>query len=354
MRDRSRPPPRSRFLRSCRHRTCSPCRSAAMSAVRSPRRSKTSGRRPSRSGRRGPAGRYHVGDAAGGQASCRPRREAPRRRPHGPPRCTSGFTTRPCSPRAALLRPSTRRPGRPPCSSASCRWGIPAHDRRRVPRARRRRETLRLLLIAAWRNPLRHRKSHLFPAELPIFAAGHARGHDAGGCARAPDLLRARLSHDLHDPALAGRRILVIPSAVGDDHEHLIEVRTRAQAEDNEVFAIAAQLPPGFCGHSMVVDPRGRVRRRRSRGRRPRQRLSTCRRSPPSADASRRPGWDDPTSTSSGTARATRDEPRAPRRRKRASRPSAREGPVVIRRLPDNGSVSERIPAMWLGPVPAR
>ena len=60
--------------------------------------------------------------------------------------------------------------------------------------------------------------------------------------------------------ALAGAEILVIASAVGDDHEHLIEVRTRARAQDNQVFAIAANSnSPGFCGHSMVVDPGGRV-----------------------------------------------------------------------------------------------
>jgi predicted amidohydrolase len=37
-------------------------------------------------------------------------------------------------------------------------------------------------------------------------------------------------------------------------------VRTRARAQDNQVFAIAANSnSPGFCGHSIVVDPRGRV-----------------------------------------------------------------------------------------------
>ena len=37
-------------------------------------------------------------------------------------------------------------------------------------------------------------------------------------------------------------------------------MRTRARAQDNQVFAVAANSnSPGFCGHSMVVDPRGRV-----------------------------------------------------------------------------------------------
>ena len=81
-----------------------------------------------------------------------------------------------------------------------------------------------------------------------------------GRCARAPDLFRARLSAISTTQALAGAEILVIPSAVGVDHEHLIEVRTRARAQDNQVFAIAANSnSPGFGGHSIIVDPRGRA-----------------------------------------------------------------------------------------------
>jgi predicted amidohydrolase len=119
------------------------------------------------------------------------------------------------------------------------------------------------LLIAAPGRPLSaYRKSHLFPAEKPVFTAGH----ELPVVATPAGALGPQICFEHAFPAisttqaLAGAEILVIPSAVGDDHEHLIEVRTRARAQDNQVFAIAANSnSPGFCGHSMVVDPRGRV-----------------------------------------------------------------------------------------------
>jgi predicted amidohydrolase len=119
------------------------------------------------------------------------------------------------------------------------------------------------LLIAAPDGDLAtYRKSHLFPAELPVFEAGH----QLPVIATPAGVLGPQICFEHAFPAIAttqalgGAEILVIPSAVGADHEHLIEVRTRARAQDNQIFAIAANSnSPGFCGHSMVVDPRGRV-----------------------------------------------------------------------------------------------
>jgi predicted amidohydrolase len=119
------------------------------------------------------------------------------------------------------------------------------------------------LLIAAPGQPLStYRKSHLFPAELSVFAAGH----ELPVFATPAGVLGPQICFEHAFPAisttqaLSGAEILVIPSAVGVDHEHLIEVRTRARAQDNQVFAIAANSnSPGFCGHSNVVDPRGQV-----------------------------------------------------------------------------------------------
>ena len=119
------------------------------------------------------------------------------------------------------------------------------------------------LLIAAPGKPhSAYRKSHLFPAEVPVFSAGH----ELPVVSTPAGVLGPQICFEHAFPAisttqaLAGAEILVIPSAVGDDHEHLIEVRTRARAQDNQVFAIAANSnSPGFCGSSMVVDPRGRV-----------------------------------------------------------------------------------------------
>jgi predicted amidohydrolase len=119
-----------------------------------------------------------------------------------------------------------------------------------------------LLIVAPGEPVSTYRKSHLFPAELPVFEAGHELP-----VFRTPaGVLGPQICFEHAFPAisttqaLAGAEILVIPSAVGVDHEHLIEVRTRARAQDNQVFAIAANSnSPGFCGHSIIVDPRGRV-----------------------------------------------------------------------------------------------
>jgi len=60
--------------------------------------------------------------------------------------------------------------------------------------------------------------------------------------------------------ALAGSEILVIPSAVPYGYEHLLTLRTRARAQDNQMFAIASNLAGDvFCGGSLIVDPRGEV-----------------------------------------------------------------------------------------------
>jgi predicted amidohydrolase len=119
-----------------------------------------------------------------------------------------------------------------------------------------------LLIASAGARPALYRKSHLFPAEVPVFAAGQV----LPVVTTSAGVLGPQICFEHAFPAIsttqaiAGAEILVIPSAVGVDHEHLIEVRTRARAQDNQVFAIAANSnSPGFCGHSIVVDPRGRV-----------------------------------------------------------------------------------------------
>lgn len=43
-------------------------------------------------------------------------------------------------------------------------------------------------------------------------------------------------------------------------YEHLLSLRTRARAQDNQVFAVGCNLAGnGFCGRSLVADPRGDV-----------------------------------------------------------------------------------------------
>ena len=60
--------------------------------------------------------------------------------------------------------------------------------------------------------------------------------------------------------ALRGAEVLVIPSAVPIGFEHLLMLRTRARAQDNQVYAVACNMTGhGFCGGSLVADPRGDV-----------------------------------------------------------------------------------------------
>ncbi|GAB4098098.1 carbon-nitrogen hydrolase family protein [Sinomonas halotolerans] len=119
-----------------------------------------------------------------------------------------------------------------------------------------------LLIAAPGAGLAVYRKSHLFPAELPVFEPGHELPvvHTPAGVLGPQICFEHAFPAIATTQALAGAEVLVIPSAVGADHEHLIEVRTRARAQDNQLFAIAANSnSPGFCGHSMVVDPKGRV-----------------------------------------------------------------------------------------------
>jgi predicted amidohydrolase len=107
-----------------------------------------------------------------------------------------------------------------------------------------------------------YRKNHLYPPELAVFAAG-----DTLGVVETPaGVLGPLVCFDHAFPeaattlALAGAQILVIPSAVPFGYEHLLQLRTRARAQDNQIFAIGCNLAGhGFCGRSLVADPRGDV-----------------------------------------------------------------------------------------------
>ncbi len=51
-----------------------------------------------------------------------------------------------------------------------------------------------------------------------------------------------------------------MPSAVPSGFEYVLHLRTRARAQDNQVFAVGANLTSGaYCGKSLIVDPRGEV-----------------------------------------------------------------------------------------------
>jgi predicted amidohydrolase len=109
---------------------------------------------------------------------------------------------------------------------------------------------------------LPYRKSHLHPTELELFAAGT----ELVVAATPAGQLGMMICFEHAFPemattlALRGAEILVIPSAVPVGYEHLLALRTRARAQDNQVFAVGCNLTgDGFCGRSLVADPRGEV-----------------------------------------------------------------------------------------------
>lgn len=107
-----------------------------------------------------------------------------------------------------------------------------------------------------------YRKSHLYPTESELFAAGTELVVAPTPAGRLGMMIC--FEHAFPDVATAlalrGAQILVIPSAVPVGYEHLLTLRTRARAQDNQVFAVGCNLTGnGFCGRSLVADPRGDV-----------------------------------------------------------------------------------------------
>lgn len=108
----------------------------------------------------------------------------------------------------------------------------------------------------------RYRKTHLYPAERARFAAGdHLTTIPTPAGRLGPMICFDHAFPEIATAlALADAQILVIPSAVPFGHEDLLSLRTRARAQDNQVFAVAANLVGGeFCGRSLIVGPRGEV-----------------------------------------------------------------------------------------------
>jgi predicted amidohydrolase len=109
---------------------------------------------------------------------------------------------------------------------------------------------------------LPYRKSHLHPTELELFAAGTELVVAATPAGRLGMMICFEHAFPEMATALAlrGAEILVVPSAVPVGYEHLLTLRTRARAQDNQVFAVGCNLTgDGFCGRSLVADPRGDV-----------------------------------------------------------------------------------------------
>ncbi len=112
----------------------------------------------------------------------------------------------------------------------------------------------------------RYRKSHLYPAERDHFEAGERL------TVTNVDGLRLGLAicfehafpEIFAELALAGAQIVAIPSAVPRGYEYLLELRTRARAQDNQLFVAASNLAgddghTAWCGRSLIVDPQGTI-----------------------------------------------------------------------------------------------
>lgn len=117
-------------------------------------------------------------------------------------------------------------------------------------------------VVAPTGVPMVYRKTHLYPPEEARF--------EAGGELTTADTSAGRLGvmicfeHAFPEIAtslaLAGAQVLAVPSAVPVGYEHVLTLRTRARAQDNQVFVVAAnQADNGFCGRSLIAGPRGEV-----------------------------------------------------------------------------------------------
>jgi predicted amidohydrolase len=112
----------------------------------------------------------------------------------------------------------------------------------------------------------RYHKSHLYPSEhgffrpgneLPVFELAGLRIGIAVCFEHAFPQIFATL-------ARRGAELVVNPSAVPVGFAHLQDLRTRARAQDNQIFVAAVnhvgqEGAVTYCGRSQVADPRGEV-----------------------------------------------------------------------------------------------
>lgn len=112
----------------------------------------------------------------------------------------------------------------------------------------------------------KYRKSHLYPTEHRYFRCGNSLpvvdlGRFKAGAAICFDHAFPQIFSIL---ALQGAEIVFIPSVVPKGYEYLLELRTRARAQDNQIFTVAVNRvgregEVTYCGLSQVVNPRGEV-----------------------------------------------------------------------------------------------
>jgi predicted amidohydrolase len=122
------------------------------------------------------------------------------------------------------------------------------------------------VLDAAGQLVGRYRKTHLYPAEHRYFQPGEGLGiFNLGGVGVGTTICFEHAFPAIFTTlALQGAQVIFIPSAVPCGYEYLLNLRTRARAQDNQLFVVAVNRvgtdgDVTFCGGSQVVNPRGEV-----------------------------------------------------------------------------------------------
>ncbi|NJJ39546.1 carbon-nitrogen hydrolase family protein [Paenibacillus apii] len=112
----------------------------------------------------------------------------------------------------------------------------------------------------------KYRKAHLYPTEHQYFRSGsdfpifEICGVKTG-IAICYDHAFGEMFRVL---ALKGAQVIFIPSVIPKDFEYLLDLRTRARAQDNQIFTVAVNRVGSeagivYCGNSKIVNPRGDV-----------------------------------------------------------------------------------------------
>jgi predicted amidohydrolase len=122
------------------------------------------------------------------------------------------------------------------------------------------------LLNAEGRLVGKYRKSHLYPPERRYFRGGDRLPvFDLDGVTVGVAICFEHAFPQIFTTlALQGAQIVFIPSAVPVGYEYLLNLRTRARAQDNQIFTVAVNRvgregDVSYCGLSQVVSPRGEV-----------------------------------------------------------------------------------------------
>lgn len=112
----------------------------------------------------------------------------------------------------------------------------------------------------------RYRKSHLYPSERALFKPGDELPvFELDGLRIGMAIcFEAAFPPIAGTLALAGAQVIFNPSAIPIGYGYLQDLRTRARAQDNQIFVVAvnhvgSEGSVTYCGRSQIADPRGDV-----------------------------------------------------------------------------------------------